>query len=114
MSVYMTQFAYTPDAWAALAKKPQNRAEIFRALVERMGGKFIALYYAFGEFDGVILYEAPDETAATAIVVSAVSPGHLKSIKTTQLLTVQQAMDAMRLASSDPYPAPTGYGSYYG
>ena len=34
MPHYMTQFTYTSDAWAALAKNPQNREEVLRALVE--------------------------------------------------------------------------------
>ena len=34
MTLYMTQFAYTPDAWAALTKKPEDRSETLRNLLE--------------------------------------------------------------------------------
>ncbi|MDQ3892791.1 MAG: GYD domain-containing protein [Actinomycetota bacterium] len=38
MSLYMTQFAYTPEAWKAFAKNPEDRSSVFRELVERLGG----------------------------------------------------------------------------
>ena len=47
------------------------------------------MYYCMGEYDGMVIYEAPDETTAAATVLSAVSPGHLKTTKTTVLLSVE-------------------------
>ena len=49
MPHYMTQFSYTTEAWAALAKDPQNREEVLRSLVEKLAGRLLAFYYAFGE-----------------------------------------------------------------
>ena len=106
MPLYMTQFAYTSDAWAALAKNPQNREEVLRALVEKLGGRLLTFYYAFGEYDGMFITEMPDETTAAAAVLAAISPGHLKGIKTTVLLTTEKAMEAMRKASTQSYQAP--------
>jgi uncharacterized protein with GYD domain len=107
MGLYLTHFAYTPEAWAALAKQPQDRAEAFRGLVERHGGRFHQLYYCFGEWDGVTIYEAPDDTTAAAIAVSAVSPGHLKAISTTPLLTMEQALNALRKAGGQTFQGPS-------
>jgi hypothetical protein len=28
MATYMTQFSYTPEAWAALAKNPEDRHDL--------------------------------------------------------------------------------------
>ena len=106
MPLYMTQFAYTPQAWAALTKKPENREEIFRGLVQKLGGRLISFYNCFGEYDGVIVYEAPDETTAAAMILAAVAPGHLKAIKTTTLMTTEQTMEAMRKAGMQTYRAP--------
>jgi len=102
----MTQFAYTPQAWAALTKKPENREEIFRGLVQKLGGRLISFYNCFGDYDGVIVYEAPDETTAAATILAAVAPGHLKAIKTTTLMTTEQTMEAMRKAGMQTYRAP--------
>ena len=106
MPLYMTQFAYTPQAWAALTKKPENREEIFRGLVQKLGGRLISFYNCFGDYDGVIVYEAPDETTAAATILAAVAPGHLKAIKTTTLMTTEQTMEAMRRAGAQTYRAP--------
>ena len=106
MPLYMTQFAYTPQAWAALTKKPENREEIFRGLVQKLGGRLVSFYNCFGDYDGVIVYEAPDETTAAAMILAAVAPGHLKAIKTTTLLSTEQTMEAMRKAGAQTYRAP--------
>jgi uncharacterized protein with GYD domain len=48
MSLYMSQFAYTSEAWAALVHNPEDRGEAIRGLVEAMGGRLIAFYNSFG------------------------------------------------------------------
>lgn len=108
MQTYMIKFAYTHDAWAALAKNNEDRSVAVRALTEKMGGRFIGLYYMFGEYDGFVLFEAPDEVAATAIVIAAGMPGHLKATSTTTLLTPQQLIEALRKTAGVVYRAPAG------
>ena len=107
MPVYMTQFSYTPEAWAALAKNPQDRAEAFGALAQKMGGRLLTLYYCFGEYDGVVTFEAPDDTTAAATIIAAVTPGHLKANKTTRLFTVEETLEMLRKAGGGSYQAPT-------
>jgi uncharacterized protein with GYD domain len=106
MPLYMTRFAYTPDALAALVKHPQNREDVLRALLEKLGGRLISFYYSFGTYDGLFIAEMPDETTITAAIFAVVSPGHIKSVETTVLLTTEQTMEAMRKAGTQTYPAP--------
>jgi uncharacterized protein with GYD domain len=108
MPLYMVQFSYTSEAWAALAKNPQNRAEGMSALMQKMGGRLIDVFYCFGDYDGVVLAELPSDTVATATVIAAIAPGHVKATKTTRLLTVDEAMEAMKQAGSVVYAAPEG------
>jgi uncharacterized protein with GYD domain len=107
MPVFMTQFAYTPEAWAALAKRPEDRSQVLSAWIQQFGGRLICFYYAFGEYDGVFIFEAPDETAAAGVLMGAFGPGHNRAIKTTALLTVEQAMESMARAKSARYRPPT-------
>ena len=110
MPFYLWQFAYTPEAWAALTKNPTDRtegAEGARTLVEHMGGRLVGLYYCYGEYDGVILLEAPDDTTATAIVLATITAGHIKATKTTKLFTPEEMMEAMRKAGGASYQAPS-------
>ncbi|HEY3119425.1 MAG TPA: GYD domain-containing protein [Vicinamibacteria bacterium] len=106
MPLYMTQFAYTPEAWAALAKSPEDRTEALRGLAKKMGGKVVNLYYSFGEYDGVAIFEAPDDVSAAAVAVAASGAGHVKGTKTTRLLTAQEAVEVMRKAGSAAYKGP--------
>jgi uncharacterized protein with GYD domain len=106
VALYMTQFSYTAEAWKALVKRPEDRAAVFAEHAEKLGGRMVALYYCMGEFDGVVIYEAPDERTAAAIVFTVASPGHLKETKTTSLMTVEETMEAMEKARAEAYPAP--------
>jgi uncharacterized protein with GYD domain len=104
----MTQFSYSSEAWAALAKKPENRKEAVSRLCQQMGARLVAVYYTFGEYDGFIIVDAPDEVTVTAALIAAISPGHIRGTKTTVLLTAEQAVEAMRKAGSVVYRAPAG------
>ena len=77
MPLYMQQIAYDSDAWAALAQNPEDRSEAFGRLAESMGGRLLSFYNSFGEYDVVVIYEAPDPSTAAAIEVAARAPGHL-------------------------------------
>ena len=107
MPLYMTQFSYTAEAWKALVKKPEDRAVVFAKHAEKLGGRMVSLYYCMGDYDGLVIYEAPDEKTAAALVFTVVSPGHLKATKTTPLMTVEETMEAMGKASAEAYPKPT-------
>ena len=106
MPLYMTQAGYTSEAWVALSQNPENRSEAFGRLAESMGGRLLSFYNSFGEYDLLVIYEAPDESTAAAIVLTAVSPGHLRSVKTTVLLSAEEGMEAMRKAGEAMYRAP--------
>jgi uncharacterized protein with GYD domain len=106
MALYMVQFAYTAEAWATLVKNPQDRSVAGREAVQKLGGRLVGFYYCFGEYDGVAITEAPDDSAALAGAMALVAPGHLKAIKTTKLFTVEESMEAMRKAGSLMYQGP--------
>ena len=106
MPLYMSQFSYTPEAWAALAQNPEDRSEAVRGLAESMGGRLLSMHYSFGDYDGVLMLEAPDEKTVAAMILTAVSAGHVNDIKTTTLLSVEDAMEVFRRAGEATYRAP--------
>jgi uncharacterized protein with GYD domain len=107
MALYMVQAAYTAEALATMAKNPQDRSVPVRELLQKVGGRLIGFYFCFGEDDVVVLYEAPDDTTATAIALAGATPGHLKAYKTTKLFTVEETMEAMRQAGSLVFQGPS-------
>jgi uncharacterized protein with GYD domain len=105
MPTYLTAFRHTSDTWAKLIAKPEDRRETFAPVVEAAGGKLLGYWYAFGEVDGYVLIEAPDDVTAASILVKAGASGAL-SISTTKLLTVDEALEAMRRAADVQYKPP--------
>jgi len=106
MSYFMIQASYTTQATASMIKNPQDRAAAVRPMIERMGGKLHGLWLAFGEFDVVVIAEMPDNVSAAAIAMAVGSSGAMSAYRTTPLLTVAEATDAMKKAAAVGYQAP--------
>lgn len=102
----MTQFSYTPETWAALARHPEDRSVALSELIENLGGRLVSFYYCRGEYDGVAIVEAPDDTTGNAIAFAALSAGHLIATKTTELFEVEEVMEALRRANTVTFRAP--------
>ena len=100
MPLFMYQFKYTPAAWAAFVKKPEDRRAIVDELLRKLGGRLVSAYYAFGEWDGLVIFEAPDENKALAAIATIISPGHLDATKTTVLFSMEDVITAMNVAST--------------
>jgi uncharacterized protein with GYD domain len=107
MPLYLGRFSYTPDAMKALLDQPQDRSVAAREVAESLGGKLLGFWYAFGEFDGVFLMEAPDNATATALAMAVGAGGALSKVETTVLLDMDEAQDAMRKAAAATYRPPT-------
>ena len=106
MPHYMGQIAYAPETWRALATKPEDRAEVLRALIEKFGGKLECFYFSLGEYDAVAIFEAPDTETASAVTLAAAMGGHLRKTKTTELLTSQQTLEVLRRATGGQFHRP--------
>ena len=106
MPMYLTRFSYTPEAWARMAKNPEDRRNAARSYIESVGGKLHGFWYAFGEFDGYNLWEAPDNVSMSAVALAISAGGALSSFETTVLLTVEETIDALRKAEQIRYRAP--------
>lgn len=103
MPSYLVQASYTSEALATLMKSPQNRTEVVRKAVEKLGGSVTGFWLSFGDQDAVCILEMPDNLSAAAIALAIASGGALKSTKTTPLLTVEEGMAAMKKAATSGY-----------
>jgi uncharacterized protein with GYD domain len=107
MRDYLIQVAYTPEATAALLKKPQDRIKVVTPVIESFGGKVIGGGFCFGEYDIAILVSLPDNASAAAVAMTFGAGGGLKAIKTTPLLSASEAVKGMKMASQSKYKPPT-------
>jgi uncharacterized protein with GYD domain len=100
VALFVIEAAYTPQAWAAFAKNPEDRRKAVSELAAKGGSTMRDLYFCFGEYDAMLIIEAPDAATAAAFAIAANMAGHLKAIKTTQLFSVDEAMAMMRKAGT--------------
>ena len=86
----------------------EDRGAAVSALLEKLGCRLLNIYYSTGDYDGLIIYEAPDGPTAATAIIAATTPGHLKATKTTQLFTMKETMDMAGKAGGLVYSAPKG------
>jgi uncharacterized protein with GYD domain len=106
MPLYLTRFSYTPETWARLIKNPEDRRKAATTYIESVGGTLHGFWYAFGAYDGLTLWEAPDDVSMAAVALAIGGGGAMRAMETTTLLTVDDAMAAMTKAQSVGYRPP--------
>ena len=104
MPLYLGRFSYTTDAVKALINQPEDRSAAARDVAESLGGKLLGFWYAFGEFDGVFLMEAPDNASAAAVGMAVGASGALSEIETTVLLDMDIQFGMGFMVRSDLIP----------
>jgi uncharacterized protein with GYD domain len=75
---YLTLITFTDQGIRAI-EKTLTRAANFCSIVEASGGRVVSQYWAVGEVDGCIVFEAPDETTAAALLLSLGKQGHVRT-----------------------------------
>jgi len=106
MPMFVTRFSYTPETWARLREHPEDRSEAAQESIEAAGGKLHGFWYALGEFDGITLWEAPSRVALASALVAIAASGVTSKLETTVLLSVEEAMDAMKQSARVHHRAP--------
>lgn len=107
MTFYLLRAQYSSSAVEAMVKHPQNREEALRKSCEALGGKLHHFFFCFGEYDALVLAELPDNKTAAALSMSLEGSGAVTTANTTILLTVPEAMEAMKAAQGAEYEPPT-------
>jgi uncharacterized protein with GYD domain len=106
MAIYMIQASYTSGAWGKLVQRPENRQEALKPVIEQLGGQLLAWYYAFGEYDVMILVDVPGNVNAAAASMAVAAGGAVKALKTTPLMNPDEGFDALLLAQGAGYRSP--------
>lgn len=110
MPFYLYQIAYSPEAIKALVADPSDRRAAATKLIEGLGGKLHHLFFAFGPYDVICLIEGPDDKMMAAGALAVASAGTVTASHTTKLMTVEDAMEAMKMAGQavGSYKSPMG------
>ena len=76
-------------------KESYDRYDSFKASVEKAGGKLIGGYLTFGEYDYVIIIEAPNDEAVMSLVLKVGSYGNVKT-KTLKAFTAEEGREIIK------------------
>ena len=96
MALYIYQASYTAKSMAAQLKEPQDPVEAIRPALEDVGAKILVAGFPFGEYDVLVVYEAPDDMTAASVAMAVAAAGEVKSAKTTRLLSGQEWLESLR------------------
>ena len=107
MSYYLTQASYSSEAWMAQIKNPENRFEKLRPMLDGHVVEIIQAFFAFGEYDLVIIFSAPDEKTIASVLMTVAGSGAISQMKTTALMAIEEGIDALKAAGSVNYSPPT-------
>lgn len=110
MPIFITQGRYTREAMRGMVISPEDRADAVGRLLAKAGGKLISYYLTFGDYDFLVIAEAPGETQMAAVLLAAGSSGGVTDLKTTLAMTSVQAKGAFAAASdlAPSFRAPGG------
>jgi uncharacterized protein with GYD domain len=70
-------------------KDAPNRINTFRRELENVGGKVIGFYSTAGQYDGVVILEAPDDDTMMSVLLSLGSKGNVRTI-TLKAFTIDE------------------------
>jgi uncharacterized protein with GYD domain len=77
--------------------------EAVKQAVEKLGGRIVSAWFAFGDHDVVLITEMPDNVSAAGLAIAFAGGGALKSVHTTPLLSADEALAAMKKAGESGY-----------
>jgi uncharacterized protein with GYD domain len=104
MPKFMIKASYAADGARGLLKEGGSaRRAAVQKLVEGLGGKIEAFYFAYGEDDAYVITDVPDTTAGLAISLAVNASGAVR-ISTIPLITPEEIDAASK--KSVAYRAP--------
>jgi uncharacterized protein with GYD domain len=95
MSTYLFHAFQTPDTLAKLIEAPEDRAAAIAPLFRSLGGELLGYWYVLGGVEAYVLFELPDDVAATGMSARVASSGAFSSPTCTRLMTVPETLAAL-------------------
>jgi len=100
MPKYLWQANYVGEGLKGLLKEGgSSRRAVVEKIVNSMGGKLEAFYYAFGETDLYGIADMPDNVSTAAFALTIAASGAV-TLKTTVLLTPEEIDKAVKKSPS--------------
>jgi uncharacterized protein with GYD domain len=94
MPVFVSLGRYSENAVKGMLAKPEDRTAAVTKLVEQAGGKLLAFYMLFGEYDWITVYDVPSGKEAAAAMLAAAGAGATVDTRTMLAMTGAEAKAA--------------------
>ena len=78
MPRYLVLLTLTDHGIRNIDKSPE-RATAFRKQVEAAGGRVESLYWAVGQFDGSVVFQAPNDEVAASLLIKLGQQGNVRT-----------------------------------
>jgi uncharacterized protein with GYD domain len=85
MATYLSSIKFTEQGIKAV-RDTTRRSTAFRAAAKKMGVKVENIYWTLGEFDGLGIFDAPDDETITALMLQVAAEGNIHT-STTRAFT---------------------------
>ena len=96
MAKFLWKASYTSDGVKGVLKEGgTGRQAAVEKVVEGLGGKVEAFYFALGEHDVYVIADLPDTVTATAVSLTVNASG-VVALQTVELLTPEQVDEASK------------------
>jgi uncharacterized protein with GYD domain len=107
MPKYLAKTTYTLGAGirGLMADGGTGRRDAVTAMIESVGGKVESFYFALGEVDAYVVFDAPDAASAVAASMAGAASG-LADVDIVQLLTPEEVDAAAKIAPRYDAPGP--------
>lgn len=106
MAKYAVFFRFTSAAVKGLMEHPSDRAAVVAGLCEAAGGRMESYYLMFGAWDGFVIAEVPDSSAAAAVSLAVTSTGSFAALETHELIEAGDLGGILAKSSSLTYIPP--------
>ena len=78
MATFISTIKFTDQGIKAI-KDTTKRAASLKAIAKKMGVKVTNIFWTLGNYDGLLIFEAPDDETATALMLHLGSMGNLQT-----------------------------------
>jgi len=103
MPLFISRGNYTRDAIAGMIAKPEDRGAEVSKLLSAVGGKLHGHYMTFGEYDFLVIAEAPSEQDVIATLIAVAGSGGVTNLNST--LAISSAEMKTAFAKAGPLAA---------
>ena len=98
MTKFLIKASYTPTGIKGLLKEGgTNRRKAVEKMINDIGGKMEAFYFAFGDHDVYVIAELPDMASVAALALTVNASG-LAVVSTTLLLDLEEIDKATKIS----------------